>query len=151
MTYVSNDYPFTISELPQPLVFFNKMEHKYPLKYPTPEKDIASIIGIPTIDECRIFSLGGKPVFISNLASTHYGVSSLNQLIDKSAMIFRRFKDNNDNYEEPWKWHTYRVIIKSFNRLGRLDSAYAVIENINGTTEDIVIQRICIDWDYKKN
>ena len=149
-TNIDSKYEFSLTELPTPLFYFNKMELKYPLKYPNPKKDIISVVGIPTIDECRIFSFGGKPVFISNIASSHYGVSSLDDLVDKTALIFRRFKNIDGKYEEPWTWHTYKVTLKSFHRTGRLDMAYAVVENEDGTTENIVIQRICIDWEYKK-
>lgn len=147
MTAITNN-TLNINKLPYPLTFFNKMDYKYPLKYKH-ENDIVSIIGIPTMEECRIFSQGGKPVLISKLAAIHYNVSSLNELIDKTALVFRRVKDDNGNYEEPWRWHTYKVIIKSFKDLQRLDSAYVTVENANNSIEDINIQRICIDWNYK--
>ena len=150
MTDISNDYPFKLKELPLPFTYFNAMEYKFPLKFPNPPNDIVSIIGVPTTDECRIFSLGGKPVFISKLAASHYGVSSLDKLVNKSVLVFRRFKDESGNYEEPWRWHTYNVTLLSFKRTGRLDGAYAIVKNEDGTTEDIAIERICIDWEYKK-
>ena len=146
----ASEHGFTLETLPPSFAVFNKMEHRYPLKYPNPEKDILSIIGIPTMEECRIFSQGGKPVFISDLAANHYGVSSMDELIGKPAMIFRRFKDASGNYEEPWRWHTYRITINSFRGLGRLDMAQATTVDDKGLEEEIIIPRICIDWDYKK-
>lgn len=146
----SSGYNFKLERLPSPFAVFSKMEHHFPLKYPNPEKDIITIVGIPTIDECRIFSQGGKPVFISDIAANHYGVSSLEELIGKSVTVFRRFRDEHNNYEEPWRWHAYRTTIKSFSGLGRLDMAIATTENDNGLIENILIHRICIDWEYKK-
>ena len=150
MSNKNDYYTFSLKKLPSPVAIFNKMEYKYPLKYPNPEKDIVSIVGIPTMEECRIFSQGGKPVFISDIASFHYGVSSLDELINKSALVFRRFRDETDNYEEPWVWCTYKTTIKEFKHTGRFDSAVAVVENETGIIEELVIHRICIDWEYKK-
>ena len=139
-----------LSRLPSPFAIFNKMEHKFPLKYPEPEKNIISIIGIPSIEESRIFSQGGKPVYISEIAANHYGVLSLKELIGKSATIFRRFRNEQNDYEEPWVWYTQNVTIKDFLNLGRLDMATARTEDGNGLIETIIIERVCIDWDYKK-
>jgi hypothetical protein len=135
--------------LPQPIAVFSKMEHKFPLKYPNQKREIISIIGIPTMKECRIFSQGGKPVLISEIAAKHYGVSSLVELVEKPAMIFRRFRDEHNNYEEPWRWHTHRVTIKSFTSLGRFDMATVTTKDKNDLIEEILIHRICIDWEYK--
>lgn len=146
----SDEYVFKLEQLPQPFAVFSKMEHQYPLKYPNPKKEILSIIGIPTLDECRIFSQGGKPVFISDIAAKHYGVNSLEELIGKSATVFRRFRDEKNNYEEPWRWHTYPVTLKNFTGLGRLDMGTAMTEDSDGNIENILIHRICIDWNYKK-
>lgn len=146
----SSGYSFKLEQLPNPFAVFSKMEHRYPLKYPNPEKEIISVVGIPTLEECRIFSQGGKPVFISDIASLHYGVSYLNDLVGKSVAVFRRFRDMENKYEEPWRWHTYRVTIKDFANLGRLDMATATTEDKNGLKESILIHRICIDWEYKK-
>jgi len=146
----SKGYSFKLERLPPPFAIFNTLRHQFPLKFPNPKRDIFSIIGIPTMDECRIFSQGGKPVFISEIAANHYGVSYLDELIGKPAMIFRRFKDEQNKYEEPWRWHTYPVTIKGFSCLGRLDMAMATTEDANGLVEEILIHRICIDWDYKK-
>ena len=144
-----NEHELKLEQLPLPFVVFSSMEHQYPLKYPNPEKKIISIIGIPTLDECRIFSQGGKPVFISEIAAKHYGVSSLEELIGKPVMVFRRFRDENNKYEEPWRWHVYRVIVKRFNGLGRLDTGIAVTQDDKDNLENILIHRICIDWEYK--
>jgi hypothetical protein len=147
---VSRSFSFNLTKLPQPFANFSKMEHRYPLKYPNPKKDILSVIGIPSTEECRIFSQGGKPVFITEIAAYHYGVTSLQELIGKSVMIFRRYRTENDEYEKPWKWHTYRVTINDFKNLGRLDFATVITEDTNGLVENIVIHRVCIDWEYKK-
>ena len=146
----SSGYNFKLEQLPRPLAVYSKMEQTFPLKYPNPEKEIISIIGIQTIDVCRIYSQGGKPVFISEIASLHYGVSNLNELVGKPVSIFRRFRNKENNHETPWRWHTYKATINSFANLGRLDMATATTEDKNGLIELIVIHRICIDWDYKK-
>lgn len=146
----SSGYTFKLERLPPSFAVFNKMENQFPLKFPNPEKDILSIIGIPSTYECRIFSQGGKPVFISEIAAHHYGVYSLEELIGKPAVVFRRYRDEQDNYEEPHRWHTCKITIKNFSNLGFLNQATATTENDKGLIENIVIQRICIDWNYKK-
>jgi hypothetical protein len=144
---ISHTFPFNLKNLPPPFAVFNKMEHMYPLKYPNPKKDILSIIGIPSTEECRIYSQGGKPVIISDMASSHYGIASLQELVGKPVMIFRRYRTDDGKYEEPWRWHTYRVTVKEFKNLGRLDLALAITEGARGE-EHILINRVCIDWDY---
>lgn len=121
---------------------------RYELKHKAPEKGIYSIIGIPTMDECSIWSENGRPVKLSDIAKEHYGVETLEDLVGKSVCVFRRFKNENGFYEVPYKYHLQKAKIVSFNGTIQLNMATAVIQSEGKTeTEDIKIQRVCIDWE----
>ena len=115
---------------------------KYELKYDIVEKEIISIIGIPTLDESKIWSLNGN-MFFSKEASEYYGISNLEDLYGKEVVIFRRFKLPNGDYEMPEKYHCQKATFLEGKELHRLDSAYATI-SVDGKEEDVNLQRVCI-------
>ena len=123
-------------------------QKQYELKFEAPENGIYSIIGIPTMDECRIFSKNGRPVVLSDIASEHYGVKTLDDIVGKSVCVFRRFKDEQEFYEFPYKYYLQKATIVEFTRTIQLNMANAVIRTEGETeTEEVRIQRVCIDWE----
>ena len=117
---------------------------QFELKFPT-EKEFISIIGIPLMDECKIWSINGRPVSISKEAAGYYQVKSLEEMIGKDVRIFRRFKLENGSYEKPEKYHGQKAKIISLDSLFRLDSASVNVKTEEGV-ENVRLKRVCIDW-----
>ena len=123
---------------------------RYELKFEAPEKGIYSIIGIPTMNECGIWSENGRPVMLADIAKKHYGndVKTLEDLEGKNVCVFRRFRDERDLYELPHKYYLQKAKIVKFTNTLRLDMAAVIIKSEGETqNEEIKIQRVCIDWD----
>ena len=119
---------------------------KYDLKFKPPKEGIETIIGIQTMSECNIFSENGRPLFLSKTASEHYGVSTLEEMIGKSILIFRRSKDEKGHYEFPYKYHLQKGKLIGIENIFCLNMANAKIETDSGK-ETVRIERICIDWE----
>jgi hypothetical protein len=122
---------------------------KYNLKFSPPEKGIYTIIGLPSMEESGIFSINGKYVLLSNLAAEVYGVKKLEEMVNKPIFVFRRFKKENGDYETPYVYYLQKATILELYNLDRLDTSDAKIE-YDGSEEMVSLQRICIDWNYKK-
>ena len=85
---------------------------------------------------------------ISDIAAEHYGVEKLEDLIEKNVCVFRRFRDEHDEYEMPFKFYLQKATIVEFIRTFQLNMAEAVIRSEGETeTEAVKIQRVCIDWE----
>ena len=119
---------------------------KYDLKFKPPKEGIETIIGIQSMLECNIFSENGRPVHLSDTASKHYGVSTLEEIIGKSVLIFRRFKDENGEYELPNEYYLQKTKLVGLQYTFCLNMATAEIETDTGK-EPVRIQRVCIDWE----
>ena len=119
---------------------------KYDLKFKPPKEGIETIMGIQNMAECNIWSENGRPVYLSKTASKHYGVSTLEEMIGKSVLIFRRYKDEKGDYETPYKYYLQKAKIVGLEHTFCLNMANAEIETATGT-EPVKIQRVCIDWE----
>lgn len=119
---------------------------KYDLKFKPPKEGIKSIIGIQTMAQCDIWAENGRPVHLSNTAREHYGVSTLEEMIGKQIMVFRRFKDESGNYETPYKYYLQKGKLVGLEYTFSLNLATAKVETEKGV-EPINFTRVCIDWE----
>tara|TARA_Y200000002_G_C22655861_1_gene653436 strand:+ start:72 stop:674 length:603 start_codon:yes stop_codon:yes gene_type:complete len=119
---------------------------KYDLKFKAPEKGIESIFGIQSLADSDIWSETGRPTFISNTASQHYGVETLEEIIGKSIGVFRRYKDESGNYETPYKYYLQKAKLVGLEYTYCLNMATAKVETEKGV-EPVNITRVCIDWE----
>ena len=101
---------------------------KYELKFPPPEKGIKSIFGIQSMTESKIWSENGRPVYLSKTASLHYGVERLEDMINKSVLVFRRFQDEKGGYEIPYKYYNQKAKIVGIKYTFCLNMATIEIE-----------------------
>ena len=118
----------------------------YDLKFKPPKEGIESIIGTQTSGQCNIYAKNGRPVYLSKSASEHYGVSTLEEMIGKSVMIFRKSKDANGHYELPYKYHLHKGKLVGLEYTFMLNMATAKVETEKGV-EHINFSRVCIDWE----
>lgn len=119
---------------------------KYELKIKAPEKGIESIIGIQSLADSNVWSETGRPTFISNTASQHYGVDTLEEMIGKQVIIFRRFQNEEGFYETPYKYYLQKAKLVGLEYTYCLNMATAKVETEKGV-EPVRIQRVCIDWE----
>ena len=141
--YLSNCfvYPFSIKRYD---------DGRHPLKRCAPSKGIISICGVPDMMQCRIFASNARPPVISLEAVQHYKERSLERLLDKPVIVFRRHRNTDGEIEEPTIYDWYRCKIIKFNDIYRFDSASVDIQMESGRiSSNICLHRICIDWDYK--
>ena len=120
---------------------------KYILKEELPEEGALSIIGIQSMDESKIFSETGIPVFISDQAAEHYQVESLEQMIGKKVRIFRRNRTAFGYIEYPNRMYLQEGILMELKDTYSLSQATATVFCDGELSEPIKIERICIDWD----
>jgi hypothetical protein len=126
--------------------------YKQYFKERCPERGLVSIVGVPSMMECRIFCVHKRPAMLSNEACNHYNIRTFSDLGNKTVLVFRRERDEYGNYKDPIEfcWHRYRIL--EFNNTFSIDQAYIKVQNVKTLEidDEIKIQRACIDWGCEK-
>lgn len=120
-------------------------------KYPSSKTgldNLECIFAYQTMEESGVFSIGGRPLTLSDNAILHYGVKTWEEMIGKSISFIRIKKDENGKYISPSIWYIQKSTIKEILDLEYgINFATVTVENTeDGTIKEMVrVNRICID------
>ena len=110
--------------------------------------DLECIFAYQSIGESGCFSIGGRPLTLTDKAKNHYGVSNYEEMIGKTISFPRRKKDLTGNYIEPSEWYLQKSTIKELVDLDYgINYATATVENTEDGVikERVRINRICLE------
>ena len=89
----------------------------YSKEYTKLESDLECIFAYQSIDESNCFSIGWRPLTLTDKAKDHYGVSNYEEMIGKQIYIHRRKKHQTGSYIDPSEWYLQKSIIKELVNL----------------------------------
>jgi hypothetical protein len=105
------------------------------------------IFAYQTMKESGVFSVGGRPLTLSDKVKLHYGVKTWEEMIGKSISFLRRKKDENGKYLSPSIWYIQKSTIKEILDLEYgINFATVTVQNTEDGTikERVRVDRICI-------